>query len=471
MASTIKDGTMFERDRKPRKRRRTLFSALGAVFLLISVVSAAIYLITRPVTLRVAVSKVDSNDYKVMHALATRFANDRSPIRLSVIETAGAEESVALLVGAKVEIAVARGDLNFPGDAQSLAILRKDVVILWAPGGGGRRSELRSKIKGIGDLSGHRIALVGANDENLKLLRIILMESGVAMDKVHVSKFRTDQIAEMARDPGIDAFVSVGPLNDKSIGEAIELTGKARGEPVFLAIDASDAVVQRHPAFRSSTIPKHVFSARPPRPGDEIETLGVDHMLVARRSLRDSLAATFTRQLLTARQALARDVPDAAKIEKPDTDKDAAFPAHPGAAAYVDGTERTFLETYSDYFWMAILLLSILGSAGAWMGHYLKRDERDLNTVHRDRLLDVMAKVRQAGSEGELLALQSDIDGVLRETLDCYDDGAIDEGGLMALGLVLDRLHGAIADRRSEWSGETTATAHSGFLRHRNQVQ
>ena len=60
-------------------------------------------------------------------------------------------------------------------------------------------------------------------------------------------------------------------------------------------------------------------------------------------------------------------MPGASHIEKPDTDKDAALPAHPGAAAYIDGTERTFLERYSDCFWGALLVLSGLGSALAWL--------------------------------------------------------------------------------------------------------
>ncbi len=75
----------------------------------------------------------------------------------------------------------------------------------------------------------------------------------------------------------------------------------------------------------------------------------------------------------------------AAKIEKPDTDKDAALPAHPGAAAYIDGTERTFMDNYSDYIWGAVLLFSVLGSAGAWLRHYFKRDERKLNVLHREK--------------------------------------------------------------------------------------
>jgi hypothetical protein len=38
---------------------------------------------------------------------------------------------------------------------------------------------------------------------------------------------------------------------------------------------------------------------------------------------------------------------------------------------------------------------------------------------------------------------------VLRETLDCFDDGAIEEEYLSAFGLVLEQFHHAVADRRA----------------------
>jgi len=44
--------------------------------------------------------------------------------------------------------------------------------------------------------------------------------------------------------------------------------------------------------------------------------------------------------------------------------------------------------------------------------------------------------------------MQCEVDGLLRETLDGYDDGAIEEGDLSAIGLVLEQFHHAVADRR-----------------------
>jgi len=96
-----------------------------------------------------------------------------------------------------------------------------------------------------------------------------------------------------------------------------------------------------------------------------------------------------------------------------------------------------------------VLLLSVLGSGSAWLRHYLKRDERKLNTLHRDKLLDTICMARKTASLEELEALQAEADDILRETLDCYDDGAIEEADLAAFGLVLHQFHHAVVERRA----------------------
>jgi hypothetical protein len=282
------------------------------------------------------------------------------------------------------------------------------------------------------------------------LLRIILKEAGVAPEKVAVTQFGTSQIEELARAPDIDAFMAVGPLDSKITSEAIAATARARGEPKFIAIDASEAIALRHPLYESEEIPPGVFNSSPAWPDDKIETVSVNHLLVARKSLSETTVAAFERQLFAERQALARQAPGAAHIKKPDTDKDAELPVHRGAAAFIDGTERTFLDRYGDYFWFALLLISGLGSAGAWLLQYLKRDERELTTVHRNQIMAMVSKVRTADSAEELSVAQREIDAIIREALQCYDDGAIDEEDLAAFGLVLELFHHAVSERRAE---------------------
>jgi hypothetical protein len=146
---------------------------------------------------------------------------------------------------------------------------------------------------------------------------------------------------------------------------------------------------------------------------------------------------------------LLTEFPLAAKIETPDTDKDAAIPVHPGAAAFVDGEEKSFLDRYSDYIWWGLMALSAMGSVGAWFAGYLKKDERNNNTSLRERLLDMIATARRSDSAEELDQLQAEADGILRDTLQCYEHGAIDEGALTAFNIALGQFHSAVADRKA----------------------
>jgi hypothetical protein len=65
----------------------------------------------------------------------------------------------------------------------------------------------------------------------------------------------------------------------------------------------------------------------------------------------------------------------------------------------------------------------------------------------------MISRARQAESSEQLTEMQCEVDGMLRETLDSYDDGAIEEGDLSAIGLVLEQFHHAVADRRVALNG------------------
>jgi len=434
------------------RKRSSPFLLIAAALLIFAAIAGAAFLLLRPTTLRIAVGPAGSDDQKLVQALAQAFINEGSPVRLKQISTAGSVESLGLLGSGEADLAVGRADEEIPNGAGSVAVLRKNVVVMWAPSGAphkGTKKDGKSKIKEMADLDGRRIGVIGRTPFNVTLLRVILSESGVNPDKVTISQFSTAQITEMVRDPSIDAFMTVGPLDSRITTDAITTTARLRGEPAFIPIDVAEAIAHKHPLYESEDIPGSSFTTSPARPEDTVDTVGVNHLIVAAKALSDTTAGAFTRAVFTVRPTLAREIPAASKIEKPDTDKDAAIPAHPGAAAYIDGTERTFLDKYSDYIWGAVLLLSVLGSGTAWLRHYWKRDERTLTSQHRDKLLVAIAQVRKTDSIEELDNLQRDADHFLRETLEGYDDGAIEEGDLSAYGLVLEQFHHAVADRRA----------------------
>jgi TRAP transporter TAXI family solute receptor len=438
-----------------RTRKSAPLLVLAAGLLLFAAMVGTAFLLLRPTTLRIAVGPAGSDDHRIIQAMAQNFADESGSVRLSVVTTAGPVDSIHVLKDGQAELAIARADEDLPDNAASVAILRKNVVVLWAPE---RPSRGRGKrIKTISDLPGHRVGVVGRTEVNAALLRVILKESGVDQDKVEIARFNPDKLGDMVRDASIDAFMTVAPLDSKPTADAIVASARARGEPTFLPVDVSEAIASRHPLYQSEEIPGSAFTSQPARPDDKVETVGVDHLIVAPKSLSETTVAALTRQIFSARPALAREIRAAARIEKPDTDKDAAIPAHPGAAAYIDGNERSFMDKYSDYIWGGVLLLSVLGSISAAARHYIKRDERRLNVLHREKLVAAIAQVRKIETVEELDVMQHEADDILRETLQCYDDGAIEEADLAAYSLVLGQFHHAVADRRAALSGSVVS--------------
>ena len=431
-------------------KRKAMFITLAGILAVVGTVAGVYYFEMRPVILRIAVGPANSDDIKVVQALTQAFTHAHSHVRLRPMQTDGATASAQALADGKADLAIIRGDLEVPKNAQAVATLRKNVAVLWVPPSAkGKGKKAGPKITKIQQLSGHRIGVVGRTEANVNLLKVILQQYGVDPTKIEMVQFPANEAAESIRNQKADAYLAAGPVNSKITADAITASTREGGTPTFLAIDSAEAIAQNHPMYESSEIPAGAFGGSPGRPDEEVKTISFAHHIVARRGLSESTVAAFTRQLFAIRQTVMAEFPLAAKIETPDTDKDAVIPVHPGAAAYVDGEEKTFLDRYSDFIWWGLMGLSAMGSAGAWFAGYLKKDERSNNSSLRQRLLDMLGAARRSDSIEELDQMQTEADGILRDTLHCFEHGAIEEGALTAFNIALEQFHNAVADRKA----------------------
>ena len=427
-----------------------MFITLAGVLAIVGVLAGGYYFAMRPVMLRVAVGPANSDDVRVVQALTQAFSQTYSHIRLRPIQTDGPDASAQLLADAKTDLAIIRGDLDVPKNAQAVATLRKNVAVLWVPPPAkGKGKKAGPKITKIAQLAGNRLGVIGRTPANVNLLKVILQQYGVDPGKVEIVQFPASEAVDAIRSQKADAYLAAGPINSKITAEAIAASAHDGGTPTFLAIDLAEAIAQNHPVYEASEIPAGAFGGSPDRPDDEIKTIGFSHHIVARKDISDTTIAAFTRQLFAIRQSVMSEFPLAAKIETPDTDKDAAIPVHPGAAAFVDGEEKTFLDRYSDYIWWGLMLLSATGSAGAWFAGYLKKDERSTNSSLRERLLDMIAIARHCDSTEELDQMQAEADNILRDTLRSFEHGAFEVGALTAFNIALEQFHNAVADRKA----------------------
>lgn len=148
------DGTNDDRDlRKLHRKNRSLLLVLAAGLIVFCAAGGALYYVLRPIHLRIAVGPPGSDDHKVVQAIADAFASESRTVRLFPITTAGAVEALGLLGAGKVDLAVGRVDLPMPADAQTIAIVRKNYVVLWSTSGLAAKN---SKRNAMSNLNAHR---------------------------------------------------------------------------------------------------------------------------------------------------------------------------------------------------------------------------------------------------------------------------------------------------------------------------
>jgi TRAP transporter TAXI family solute receptor len=430
-------------------KHKAMFITLAGVLAIVGAGAASYHLATQPEILRIAVGPANSDDIKVVQALTQAFSQAHGHVRLHPIQTDGSVASAQALAGDKVDLAIVRGDLDVPKNAQAVATLRKNLVVMWVPAPAkDQGKKAAAKITKIVQLAGHRVGVIGRTEANVNLLKLILKQYGVDPAKVEIVQLPASEAVDAIRGQKADAYLATGAISGRATMDAIAASTRDGKTPTFLAIDSAEAIAQNHPMYEASEIPAGAFGGSPDRPEGEVKTISFAHHIVARKGLSDSTVAAFTRQLFAIRQAVMAEFPLAAKIETPDTDKDAAIPVHPGAAAFIDGEEKTFLDRYSDFIWWGLMGLSVIGSAGAWFAGYLKRDERN-NTSLSERLLAMLAAARRSDSAEELDQMQAEADDILRQTLLCFEQGAIQQGSLTAFNIALEQFHNAVADRKA----------------------
>src|SRR5438874_3951210 len=159
-------------------KRKTMFVTLAGILAVLGGFVGAYYFAMRPVSLRIAVGPASSDDLKVVHALTQAFNQAHSHVRLRPVQTDGAAASATALEEGNADLAIIRGDLDVPKNAQAVATLRKNVAVLWVPPPAkGKKSG--AKITKINQLAGRRIGVIGRTQANVDLLKVVLRQYGV----------------------------------------------------------------------------------------------------------------------------------------------------------------------------------------------------------------------------------------------------------------------------------------------------
>jgi TRAP-type uncharacterized transport system substrate-binding protein len=404
----------------------------------------------RPTTLSIAVGSLDGEAGRIANAIAGRFAEKKAEVRLNVVETSGALEAANAFSSGKTDLAIVRGDVGDLSKAQAVIVVARAVALLVA---------LPPAIDGLAELKRATIGVVGG-ETNRKLVGVLTNEYDLGRANV---KFKDVAPAEAKRaldSKEVRAILVVVPLTEKYLALVRTLFPQnPKTNPVFIAIESAGAIAEKQPAYESFDVPKGTFRGSPALPSDDLTTIKVTYYLVAKKELDADLITTLTRELMNVRRDLIGEMPALSQIAAADTDSAAYLPVHPGAAAFYNGTQLSFLDKWGNAIFLAPMIIGGLLSVLAAAWQFLRAEEPASHERELDRLYAFSDRIRAAGTEAELSDIEHEIDSVLQAQRLKAGAGEEDALEVTALNVAAHRLQSLIHDRRVLLAGPPAVSA------------
>jgi TRAP-type uncharacterized transport system substrate-binding protein len=413
---------------------------VGAIGLVSGASVLAYRYYTRPTTLTVAVGSIDGEAAKAMSALASRLVTTNASVRLRVIDTGTAVEAAKAFAAGKADLAVVRGDVGNLSQAQAVVVVSHVVVLIIAPPG--------SAIDSMSKLKGRLVGVIGA-DTNTKIVDVLSKEYGFDRAKV----FKDVALADARRavqSKEVAALLVAIPLTEKYLSLVRDIFQQgSKALPVLVPIESAGAIAGAERAYESFDVPKGTLRGAPPVPEDDLTTLRATLYLVANKKLGTDLVTSLTQTIMRVRRDLMAEQPIFAQITAPSTDADAYLPLHPGAAAFYNGTQQSFMDEYGNWIYLTPMLLGGAATVLAAAWKFLGLGAPINGQGPLDSLYALGRRIRKAGTEAELSDIEEEIDDILkaqRARSAGGDEDAVDDA---TLNVAAHRLESLIHDRRT----------------------
>lgn len=379
--------------------------------------AAVLYFLLRPTVLRIAINKNAGPRYDIIQATAEQLEKTHASLRLKIVPTDSFADSATALDEGKADIAVVQS-LRMPMQAQTIAILQRNPIIFIA--------NKASKIDEVKDLSHKKLGLSDSSEFNQNLIQKILSQSNLTLKDVTLVTVSPDKIADALDHHSIDAMMTSMPIQGSFLQNTLHAIAKENEKKaVIFGVDNAEALVQRFPELESYEIKAGVFGSNPPLPSEDMTTLSHSERLVANVTMSNNTASDLTRLIFTIKPTVAHQFPPANSIELLDPDTASKLDLHPGARAWYSGEQKSFIERYSDVFYLGVSVAGGLISLIGGLIGYLSKQRRDQTAVFINKAEALLLEVRQAHDFEALQAILINSDNLFKDAIEEFGNGQI----------------------------------------------
>jgi len=195
-------------------------------------------------------------------------------------------------------------------------------------------------------------------------------------------------------------------------------------------------------------------------PDDDLETIGLQWLLVTQSSLSEPKGTDLARIVLENKSELTLDDAFAGQIGPADTDKAALIAAHKGAAAYIDDDTKSFMDRYSDIIYIALAAASIIGSIFVGIYTAFTRVAPEKAGELATSLLEIGEKVDSADSVEALDKLHDELEALLRQVVVGLRSGSVSPDGLDSFRLSYEFVRDTLALHRERLARPQARSEH-----------
>ncbi len=280
-----------------------------------------------------------TNPSPFLHDLVGYYNAHIAAVRVALRTTAGSVFVVSALDKGHGDMGLAQADVVYTayrrgiGDddwahtnLRGIAVLWVNTVFIVVPG--------NSDLQSVADLRGKRVGVSVRGSSAEIFGRTVLEGYDLTYADLKPEFLPVDELARRIISADLDAGILVTPTMPQA------LRSHTKSPPVRLLPveqDVTRALRARYRFIKPGVVPAHTLAGQ----ARDIDTLGVDGLLVCRVGLDEEVVYQLTKQLFAVLPRLARTDPVAAQI---DSEKAPAtpLPLHAGAARYY--REREILE-------------------------------------------------------------------------------------------------------------------------------
>ena len=302
--------------------------------------------------LTLATGDKNGQDYAFGQALAKVVARHSPQIQIKVLATDGSRSNLELLEEKKVQLAILQNDTPLTPSTKAISFLFSEMFHLIA--------NQKSRIEQVSDLKGKRIALMPKGSSSYALFWPLSQHYGLTETDVEAVSLLPEQAHTALLQGKVDALFRVIALGNPTVNKLLQ-----NSQVKLVPISQGAALQLSQPNLETSQIPKGTYNGAIPIPGEDLPVVAVRAMLVTNQDMDQSIIHEITRLLFEARNELVKENPQAAMIDRPDSFRNLGLSFHPGAKAYYNQNQPSFIVEYAEPMGL-LLSIIVLFVSGIW---------------------------------------------------------------------------------------------------------